>query len=65
MAHQGFLTGYTPATGEQVRLLESLAENHQQLAGQLRQLAELGQQCAQLLDPGHTPAAPGESQAVE
>ena len=37
-------------TAEQVRLLESLADSLQQLAGQLSQLAELGQQCVELLD---------------
>jgi hypothetical protein len=37
-------------TADQVRLLESLADSLQQLAGQLSQLAELGQQCVQLLD---------------
>ena len=44
-------------TAEQARLLESLADNLQQLAGQLSQLAELGQQCVQLIDAGR--AAPG------
>lgn len=44
-------------TAEQARLLESLADSLQQLAGQLRELAELGQQCVQLLDAGR--ASPG------
>lgn len=44
-------------TAEQARLLESLADNLQQLAGQLSQLAELGQQCVQLIDASR--AAPG------
>ena len=44
-------------TAEQVRLLESLADSLQQLAGQLSQLAELGQQAVQLLDAGR--ASPG------
>ena len=37
-------------TADQARLLESLADSLQQLAGQLSQLAELGQRCVQLLD---------------
>jgi hypothetical protein len=43
---------------EQARLLEALADNLQQLATQLTQLAELGRQYAQALDPllGGTPA---------
>ena len=44
-------------TAEQARLLESLADRLQQLAGQLSQLAELGQRCVNLLDAGR--AAPG------
>ena len=44
-------------TAEQVGLLESLADSLRQLAGQLSVLAELGQQCVQLLDAGH--ASPG------
>lgn len=44
-------------TTEQVRLLESLADSLQQLAGQLGQLAELGQQVVHLLDVSR--AAPG------
>jgi hypothetical protein len=48
-------------TAEQTRLLESLADNLQQLAGQLRQIAELGQQCITLLDTGlvHQDPLPG------
>lgn len=45
-------------TAEQVQLLESLAESLQQLAGQMSQLAELGQQCVQLLDPGRAAPQP-------
>jgi hypothetical protein len=41
-------------TTEQARLLESLAESLQQLAGQLSLLAELGEQCVQVLDAGRT-----------
>ena len=41
-------------TVEQVRLLESLATSLQQLAGQLSLLAELGEQCVQVLDAGRT-----------
>ena len=44
-------------TAEQVRLLESLSDSLQQLAGQLSQLAELGQQCVQLLDAGRASPA--------
>ena len=44
-------------SAEQVRLLESLADSLQQLAGQLSLLAELGEQCVQLLDAGR--ASPG------
>ena len=44
-------------TAEQARLLESLADSLQQLAGQLSLLAELGQQAVQLLDASR--AAPG------
>ena len=44
-------------TAEQVRLLELLADSLRQLAGQLSLLAELGQQCVELLDAGH--ASPG------
>ena len=35
---------------EQTRLLGALAENLQQLAAQLNQLAALGQQCAQIIE---------------
>jgi hypothetical protein len=44
-------------TAEQVQLLESLAESLQRLAGRLSILAELGQQCVELLDAGR--ASPG------
>lgn len=39
---------------EQTRLLGALADNLQQLATQLNQLAALGQQCAQLLASSQT-----------
>jgi hypothetical protein len=45
-------------TPEQVRVLEALAENLQDLAGRLSQLAELGQQYAQMLEAGRTSQAP-------
>ncbi len=51
---------------EQTRLLGALADNLQQLATQLNQLAALGQQCAQLLESSHaatgapTPADAGQ-----
>jgi len=37
-------------TDDQARLLESLADSLQRLATQLSQIAELGQQCIQVLD---------------
>jgi hypothetical protein len=44
-------------TAEQARMLESLADSLQQLAAQLGELAQLGQQCVQLLDPGPVPGS--------
>jgi hypothetical protein len=42
---------------EQARLLGALADNLQQLATQLHELAALGQQCAQMLDADRAPTA--------
>ena len=54
---------------EQTRLLGALADNLQQLATQLKQLAALGQECAQLLETGRAvtgqPPAPDGSQPPE
>ena len=51
---------------EQTRLLGALADNLQQLATQLTQLAALGQQCAQLLEAGQAAThAPARSETVQ
>ncbi len=43
---------------EQTRLLGTLADNLQQLADQLSQLAALGQQCSQLLESSRAMSGP-------